>query len=114
MIESLEAIRKAVAEYKESPDPSGDEICDWLRTITTHLFNLAEERANYQKKYQEIIYNGVREREYSVSRAENIAEVQVPELYMLRYVMKAAEDIVQALRSHLSHLKFQANATNNV
>jgi hypothetical protein len=106
MTESLEAIRRAVKEYREMKDPTGDDMVRWLQIITTHQFTLAEVKAEYYKKWQSIVFEKVGEfNGKNISRASNIADIKVPELVFLRHVLKASEDVVDALRSHLSHLK---------
>lgn len=110
MTESLDAIRKAIEEYKTTSDATGDDVCRWMQIISTHLYTLAEERAKYQELFQKSIYNSVTEQGFSVSRAENLAEIRHPELYMLRHIMDAAERVFEDLRSQLSWIKSQKNS----
>jgi hypothetical protein len=47
----------------------------------------------------------------SVARAENEAHVKVPEMYLLRRVMDAGYEVIGAIRTNISYLKSERNAT---
>ena len=108
MTESIDAIKTAIIAYRVANDPTGDEIVKWLQIITTHNFTLSEAKAEAYKRWQRVVFDKVKEFDgKNISRAENIADIQVPELVLLRHLLKASESVVDAMRSHLSHLKHQ-------
>jgi len=71
--------------------------------ITTIVYYLGKERSNYHKKWQEEVFNSVREGN-SVSRAENEAHVSYPELYLLRQIVNAAEGVSMQMAREIKQL----------
>jgi len=106
MNESLQAIERVADWYKNAKGASPEQLLEALRVVTSHLFTLETERANYHKLYEDIIFDKTKDGD-SVARATNAAEVEVPELYMLRRIMEASYKMADAIRSQISYLKHE-------
>lgn len=115
---SIEEIGKAIAEYRDAKEIQGEQIVNWLQRITGHLYFISEQRADAQKRYQTIIFEKMRSKvddvKMTVSRAENIAEIQVPELYLYRQICDAGERVCDAMRSQLSLINKQQSNDRQV
>ena len=101
---ALNHVSDYVVKYRNAKPDDGDGLTAILQQITATLFYLEKERARYHKTYQETISKLVLSGE-SVSRAENTAHVQVPEMYMLRRVMDSAYTCCDAIRTQISWIK---------
>lgn len=107
---ALEHISEQVKKYRAIGVNDGEALVSILQQITTTLFYLEKERAVYHTKFQEVINLLVLEGN-SVARAENQAHIRVPEMYLLRHVMTSAYEVVGALRTQISWLKSERNAS---
>ncbi len=108
---ALEHITSQVKKYRTIGVDDGEALVSVLQQITTTLFYLEKERADYHTKFQSVINLLVLEGN-SVARAENQAHVQVPEMYLLRHVMSSAYEVVGALRTQISWLKSEKSNIN--
>lgn len=104
MVDALTHITEQIQLYRRSPITDGDAMVGILQQLTATLFYLETERSKYHDKFQcrinELILDGS-----TVSRAENQAHKEIPEMYQLRHVMSSAYKVVEAIRSQLSWLK---------
>lgn len=105
---ALDHITKEIKRYRELKELDGNILTELIQQITATLFYLEKERANYHAAWQSIVHKLILEGK-SVSRAENEAHVQVPEMYMLRRIMDSAYEVVGAIRTNISFLKSQIN-----
>lgn len=103
---SLRLVTRAIEEYEGNTTITGDQICEHLQVISSHLFFLEVFRSDYHSKWNNIMYNF----QGAVSRAEIEANEQVPELYMLRRILGAANKTMDAMRSQLSAMKHEINS----
>lgn len=101
---ALNHLSDQIKLYRETDTEDGNTLVEILKQITATLFYLEKERAQYHNQYQSIISLMVAEGS-TVSRAENQANVSVPELYLLRRVMDSAYEVVGAIRTNISWIK---------
>ena len=101
---ALNLLSKQIKRYRELRELDGNILTEILQQVTGTLFYLEKERANYHAAWQTIVHQLVLEGK-SVSRAENVAHVEVPEMYMLRRIMDSAYEVVGAIRTNISWLK---------
>lgn len=108
MKKALDHITAEIKKYRELKELNGDILCSILQQLTGTLFYLEKIRSDYHDKWQnkvnQLIIDGA-----SVSRAENIAHKEIPEMYMLRRIMESSYKVVEAIRSNLSWLKNERN-----
>ena len=104
MVEHLSKINQLVDEYNDIAIPTAMSLSNILKQMTSQLFYLGKYRADYKLKYNGIIFNSTKGKSMSVAAATIKAEQEVPELYMLRYVMKGAYGVIDALRTNISTL----------
>lgn len=111
MTESLEEITKCIEWYRTNKNAPPVKLVEIMRVITTNLYVLESHRAEYQKTFETLVYQ-YKDDGQSVASAVNMANVEVPEIYMLRRVMQAAYEVAGALRTHISFLKSEMNNLN--
>lgn len=104
IFKALDNITKYVKIYRELKPDDGNGMMECLQQISATLFYLEKERAEYHDKFQKRISELVLSGE-SVSRAENTAHSEIPEMYLLRRVMDAAYVVCESIRSQTSWIK---------
>ena len=102
MVSHLDKLNDLVDEYNDMAIPTAMALSNILKQLTSQLFYLGKYRADYKFKYNGIIFNSTKGKAMSVAAATVKAEQEVPELYMLRYIMKGAYGVVDALRTNIS------------
>lgn len=102
---TLENLTSYIQAYDDVSLNDGESLNFLLQKINTTLFYLENERAIFKKQYEMKVYNLTTDKKMTVARAINFAEVEVPELYMLRRVMDSGYRISDAIRTNISFLK---------
>jgi len=106
---TLENLTSFIQAYDDISLNDGENLNYLLQKINTTLFYLESERAIFKKQYEKRIYELTTDKKMTVSRAVNFAEVEVPELYMLRRIMDSAYRCSDAIRTNISFLKNERN-----
>lgn len=101
---AIDHISKEIKKYRELSPDDGEGMVACLQQISSTLFYLEKERADYHVKFQNIIHENVFKGE-SVARSENIAHKEVPEMYLLRRIMDSAYKTCDAIRTQISWIK---------
>jgi len=101
---ALNHITDYIKKYRETEPNDGESLTAILQQITATLFYLEKERAKYHSTFQNTINKLVLAGD-SVKSAENKANVQVPEMYLLRRVMDSAYTCCDAIRTQISWIK---------
>ena len=112
MEQALEHITKNIQEYRQMDLLEGEALNTILQQITGTLFYLETKRAEYHDQWQNKVNSLILEGN-SVSRSTTQADVEIPELYMLRRIMESAYECVGAIRTNISWLKAERHVTNN-
>ncbi len=107
--QQLNYLTEQIQAYKETDILDGNQLVEILGQITTTLYFLESERSEFHKIFQDTVNKLVLEKS-SVSRAENMAHVKTPELYLLRHIMSSAYEVVNAIRSQISWIKSEKNS----
>ncbi len=105
VIETMEGI---INNYHTMNKPDGHVLNDMLRQLSSALYYLETVRSDYHDKWQTAVNVLVKGGD-SVSRAENEAHVQYPEMYKLRRTISAANGVREAMRTNISFLKAEIN-----
>jgi len=108
----LKEISEIIQQYNKMISIDGGTLNLMIKQLSTRLYYLETERAEYHKKFQGIIFKLTQEGK-SVSRAENQAHVEVPEMYLLRRIMDAGYRVTDAMRTNISYLKHEMNHSGN-
>jgi hypothetical protein len=102
--ELLGNLTAQIDKYYHTSSDDGNTLSDILKRITSTLYFLEKERAHYHSVYQSkvntLIAGGL-----AVNRAVNQAEIEVPEMYLLRRVMDSAYEVAGAIRTNISWIK---------
>lgn len=93
-----------IKKFRETDVNDGYALILILQQITGTLFYLEKERSDYHAKWSKRL-NELVLASHSVSGATNLADVDYPEMYMLRRIMEAGYKVVEAIRSMLSWIK---------
>jgi hypothetical protein len=103
--QTLENLTSYIQAYDDVSLNDGESLNFLLQKINTTLFYLENERAIFKKQYEMKVYDLTTDKKMTVARAVNFAEVEVPELYMLRRIMDSGYRISDAIRTNISFLK---------
>jgi len=107
---ALENIAENIKLYRQMKSFNGDELLAILQQIVGTLHYLEGQRAEayltYTKRVNSYIANGE-----PVSKAESKANEDVPELYLLRHIMRSGYENVGAIRTTISYLKNEKNSS---
>ena len=103
--QTLENLTSYIQAYDDVSLNDGESLNFLLQKINTTLFYLENERSIFKKQYEMKVYDLTTDKKMTVARAVNFAEVEVPELYMLRRIMDSGYRISDAIRTNISFLK---------
>ena len=103
----LENLAMYIQAYEDTSLNDGESLNELLQKINVTLFYLEKERANFKKSYENLIFDLTTDKKMTVARAVNFAEVEVPELYLLRRIMDRASNCCEAIRTHISFIKYE-------
>jgi hypothetical protein len=107
----IDRMNAMVNQYHKM-DMDGAALSELLKSFVSALYYMETVRADvhdkWQTKVKELIAEGS-----SVSRAENEAHVEFPDMYRLRRVMDAGYEIVGAIRTNISLLKHEQKLEQN-
>ena len=104
MKEVLDTVTACIEEYEQSNLKHLGRLNELLQTLTSNLYYLEAQRAEYHDIFQSIIHD-LTSKKMSVARAENEAHVKVPEMYLLRRIMDAGYRCADSLRTNISYMK---------
>lgn len=110
MKKALDHITEQIQQYRKLEVLDGETLNIILQQITGTLFYLETERAKYHDKYQNKLNQLILEGS-NVNKAVIVADVEIPELYMLRRIMESAYECVGAIRTNISWLKTEKHNT---
>lgn len=107
---ALENMSDNIKLYRQMKTFNGDELLTILQQIVGTLHYLEGQRAEayltFTKRVNSYILEGM-----PVSKAESKANEDVPELYLLRHIMRSAYETVGAVRTTISYLKSEKQST---
>lgn len=101
---ALNHIAEQIKRYRKMDPNDGNGMSEVMQQISATLYFLETERAKYHNNFQVLINQFVLNGD-SVARAENKANVQVPEMYMLRRIMDSAYTCIDSIRTQVSWIK---------
>ncbi len=102
---TLATLTEFIQAYDDVSLNDGENLNYLLQKINTTLFYLENERSNFKKQYEIKVFDLTSNKKMTVARAINLAEVDIPELYMLRRIMDSAYRCSDAIRTNISFLK---------
>jgi len=109
MKEQLIDLEMYIEAYNDTAPNDGHALNEILKKIAVTLCYLEKPRTEYKLKFERKIYELTKDKKHTVSRAVNIAEVEVPELYLLRRIMDSAYRVCDVIRTNISFLKSEKN-----
>lgn len=95
--------------YKGKGKLSGHELIEIASRMVSLLYFLTSVRAEVHDAYQSLIYDLTKDKNMSVSRADNEAHVTYPSMYTLRHKLTAAWEVVGMIRTNISYIKLEMN-----
>ena len=112
MNEHLDKITQVITWYEDAELKHLMELNRALTVLSSNLYHVEVERSKYHDKFQRRIYE-LTANKMTVSRAENQAHMEIPEMYMLRRVMNAAYRVADSIRTNISYMKSELSNTTN-
>lgn len=100
--ETLEELTKSIHSYRETPFDELHQIAEIMKDIAILLYDLTRHKVKYKKNWNQVCFEN---RDMSVAAAEREANIKVPELDLIRQVMRAGNNALDTIRSHVSLLK---------
>jgi len=105
----LSDLAAIIDTYHGTAEPTGEMLNQFLKDTSSLLFYLTAERVNAHKKYNAIMFT---RGTVKVNAQTVIANEKVPELYELRYIIKAGYECLNAMRSNLVSARKEREFTN--
>ena len=105
----IEKLNALVLDYYSSNNADGGTLSTMHQKITGVLYFLEETRALIHDEWQTKVFNLVGEGK-TVSRAENEAHVEYPQMYQLRRIMDAGYRVSDSIRTRISYLKSEMSS----
>ena len=96
----LNRITDAIEEYESMSYTTKDKLRELLRVITSEIYFLTHHQIQAKNAYNSYLY----EWSGAVARGEILAHKEIPELYQLRYIIRAAQNVVQSIIMEISIL----------
>lgn len=104
MKSTLKKIAEIIKEYKQTDVFDGNSLNKQLKELTSYLYYIETIRTEAHQNYEKVIHDRVKEG-FSVARATNEANVEVPEMYKLRRLLESGYRVIDAMRTNISFLK---------
>ena len=96
----LDKYSEIVDTYDSLEWNDGKEVSALMKDLGIVLSHLEFLRSNYHKAWTAVCHS-----EKTVAAGEREADLQVPELYLLRRVMTAGYRVLDVMRSNISYIK---------
>ena len=104
MKSTLNKISEIIKEYKQTDVFDGNNLNKQLKELTAYLYHIETLRTKAHQDFEKVIYFKVKDG-FSVARATNEANIEVPEMYKLRRLLESGYRVVDAMRTNISFLK---------
>jgi len=101
---SLLELHDHIDTYQTNDNLNGDNIMYLLRKISSITYYLESERGLFYKKWNARMFE-LTKKGMSVAKAKIQVDNEVPELNLLRLTTKSSNNVMDAMRTHLSGLK---------
>lgn len=101
---ALNNLAKNIKKARETEKDDGDTLVKCLMEISCTMYYLANERANFHKQFYTVVNNYILSGK-SATAAKELAEFEVPQLYMLRQIMDNGQNVIDAIRTNISWIK---------
>ena len=108
MKQQLDNLNTAIETYSNRKAIPGAMLLRINKNINITLCRLAVIRDEYHTKYEKVIFDSISKGD-SAAKGTNKAKIEVPELYLLRKVILAAEGISKQISQEVSWLKSEMN-----
>lgn len=105
----IKLLDEQVNRYYKRKENNGNELNDIACKMVGLLYYLTTVRAEVHDAYQQYIFDATKDKQMSVSRAENEAHVTYPAMYLLRHKLTAAYEVVGMIRTNISYIKMEIN-----
>jgi hypothetical protein len=106
---TIDDLHACIDTYRGTEPTDGNTLLALAQEISTLLYYLAEEKTRYHDNWQRYLYALITEQKMNVNRADNAAHIAYPQLYQLRYIIRAGNEVLNIIRSQVSYLKAEMN-----
>ena len=101
----IKQLNDLIETYQSTPESDGGTLLALAQQISVSLYWLSEEKTREHKNFETYVFQLTTKEKMNVNRAINAAEVAFPNLYRLRYILRAGYSILDIIRSQVSYLK---------
>ena len=100
MDKHLKRLTDAIQEYESGTYLTKERLRELLRTITGQIYFLTQYQIEAKNAHNSFLH----EWGGPVTRGEIFAHQEIPELYMLRHILRSAQNVVQSIIMEISIL----------
>ena len=95
---NLDVLTDAIVKYESGAYMTKESLREVLRTITSEIYYLTKHQIEAKNAHNSFLYNW----NGPVARGEIAAHQEIPELYQLRHLIKAAQNVVTSITMEIS------------
>lgn len=107
---TINRLNECIMTYRDTNPSDGNSLLAIAQEISTLLYFLSEEKTRQHDNWQRCVYDMTTNKGMNVNRAENAAYVMYPQLYHLRYIIRAGNEVLNIIRSQVSFLKAELSS----
>ena len=107
----LDNLNTLIDTYQSTEKSDGNTLVGIAQDISITLYWLSEEKTKKHDDFEKYVFSLTTDKNMTVSRAINAAEVKHPDLYRLRYIIRAGYSILDIIRTQISYLKAEIHNT---
>lgn len=111
LIKHIEELNAYIEQYQNTPESDGETLLKLAQQISGTLYWLSEEKTREHKNFEAYVFEQTKQG-MTISKAVNSAEVAYPNLYRLRYLIRAGYSVLDIIRSQVSYLKKEKHNIN--
>ena len=100
MNEHLERLTDSISEYENGTYLTKDRLRELLRTITSEIYFLTQHQIEAKNAHNSFLHEWTG----TVAKGEIFAHQEIPELYQLRHILRAAQNVVTSITMEISIL----------
>jgi hypothetical protein len=101
----LDTLHTLIDTYQATPKSDGNTLVGIAHELSVTLFWLCEEKTKEHENFEKYVFALTSDKKLTVARAINAAELEYPNLYRLRYAIRAGYAILDIIRTQVSYLK---------
>lgn len=107
----LDNLNTLIDTYQSTQKSDGNTLVGIAQELSVTLYWLSEEKTKEHDNFEKYVFSLTTDKKMTVNRAINAAEVAYPNLYRLRYIIRAGYSVLDIIRTQISYLKAEIHNT---